>query len=239
MKELKAQIKANFENNEFETAMELNKDLLAEYETLKGKRGVSALVSYYKKQAEKNAPVETPTEEVEAPISEPAEETPAEPTEVAEETPTTEDVTETPADVTEPTSEAKEFKFTLYKDVDKEALQKALDANCKEMEDFCVIKEYWELKSDDETIQTLDMFVDRDPNTLRACGFKTRSEASEAAKKAGLASFRKKGYFDNSKEGLPVGEAYCFVGAMKIGEALAKYMNRKNGIKEIKCISIA
>ena len=239
MKELKAQIKANFENNEFETAMELNKDLLAEYETLKGKRGVSALVSYYKNQAEKNSPVETPTEEVEAPISEPVEETPAEPTEVEEETPTTEDVTETPADVTEPTSDAKEFKFTLYKAVDPVTLQKAIDADCKEMKDFCVIKEYWEQKSDDEVISSTDMFVDRDPVTLQAKGFATWDDASLAAKNVGLVSYRKKGDFGLSEEGFPVGEVYCKVTVMYIGKALAKFMNRKNGIKEIKCISIA
>lgn len=239
MKELKAQIKANFENNEFETAMELNKDLLAEYETLKGKRGVSALVSYYKKQAEKNAPVETPIEEVEASISEQVEETPAEPTEVAEETPTTEDVIETPADVTEPTSEAKEFKFTLYKAVDPVTLQKAIDADCKEMKDFCVIKEYWEQKSDYEVIRSTDMYVDRDPITLQVKGFATWDDASLAAKNVGLVSYRKKGDFSLSEEGFPVGEVYCKVTVMYIGKALSKFMNRVNGIKEIKCISIA
>lgn len=218
MKELKAQIKANFENNEFATAMELNKDLLAEYETLKGKRGVSALVSYYKKQAEKNAtPAETETEEVEAPIVD----------------------EETPADVTEPTSEPKDFKFSLYKEVDVETLQKAIDADCKEMKDFCVIKEYWEQKSDTEVIRSTDMFVDRDPVTLQAKGFATWDDASLAAKNVGLVSYRKKGDFGLSEEGFPVGEVYCKVTVMYIGKALAKFMNRMNGIKEIKCISIA
>lgn len=235
MKELKAQIKANFENNEFATAMELNKDLLAEYETLKGKRGVSALVSYYKKQAEKNDTLDD-TEEVEAPI---VEYTHAEHTESVEETPTTEDVTETPADVTEPTIEPKDFKFSLYKEVDVDTLQKAIDADCKEMKDFCVIKEYWEQKSDTEVIRSTDMYVDRDPVTLQAQGFATWDDASLAAKNVGLVSYRKKGDFGLSEEGFPVGEVYCKVTVMYIGKALVKFMNRKNGIKEIKCIIIA
>ena len=49
---LKAAIKANFENNEFTTAMELNKDLFQQYEVVAGKRSLSALVSAYRKKAE-------------------------------------------------------------------------------------------------------------------------------------------------------------------------------------------
>lgn len=49
---LKAAIKANFENNEFSTAMELNKDLFQQYEVVAGKRSLSALVSAYRKKAE-------------------------------------------------------------------------------------------------------------------------------------------------------------------------------------------
>lgn len=49
---LKAAIKANFENNEFATAMEQNKDLFAQYEKVAGKRSLTSLISYYRKKAE-------------------------------------------------------------------------------------------------------------------------------------------------------------------------------------------
>ena len=49
--DLKAAIKANFENNEFATAMELNKDLFQEYENVAGKRSLAAIVTYYRTKA--------------------------------------------------------------------------------------------------------------------------------------------------------------------------------------------
>ena len=66
--DLKAAIKANFENNEFATAMELNKDLFHEYENVAGKRSLTALVGHYHKKAGATEVVEA--EESLAPVEE-------------------------------------------------------------------------------------------------------------------------------------------------------------------------
>ena len=48
--EMKAAITANFENHEFNEAMELNKDLFQEYEKVAGKRSLASLITYWKKK---------------------------------------------------------------------------------------------------------------------------------------------------------------------------------------------
>ena len=63
--DLKAAIKANFESNEFATAMELNKDLFKQYEEVAGKRSLNSIITYYRvKNAEAEQPEEKVTEEV-------------------------------------------------------------------------------------------------------------------------------------------------------------------------------
>lgn len=49
---LKATIKANFENNDFETAMVVNKELFVKYEAEAGKRSLTSIINYYRKKAE-------------------------------------------------------------------------------------------------------------------------------------------------------------------------------------------
>lgn len=63
--DLKAAIKANFESNEFATAMELNKDLFKQYEEVAGKRSLNAIITYYRvKNAETEQPEGKVAEEV-------------------------------------------------------------------------------------------------------------------------------------------------------------------------------
>lgn len=217
-KDLKNAIKANFERLSFESAMEANNQLLAEYETMKGKRGVSAIVAYYKKQSLKDEVVEeTPA---------PAEEEQVNDQDV---------VVEKSVNETEPVSEEVP-NVSLYKSLTNEMIDNALENGGEELNEWCIIKEYWEQKSDTEVVRSVEMFVGRDPETKKTKGWNKWDDANNAAKGAGISSFRKKGDLSLSEEGYPIGEAVCMVRMARIGEALTKFKNRSNGIKEIKVI---
>ncbi len=80
--EMKAAITANFENHEFNEAMELNKDLFQEYEKVAGKRSLASLITYWKKKNVSPAPAEEPTKQEEITATESQGETPKEGVEV-------------------------------------------------------------------------------------------------------------------------------------------------------------
>lgn len=209
VKEIKAAIKANFESLSFESAMEANKDLLAEYTNIKGERSAKAIVSYYRRKES------TPAEVTEEPTSNVEEQSIS-----AEEVGSIEDVV------------APSFQFKIGEEIESSELVAAIENKDEALNKFCVVREYFEQVSDSETINKVEMFVERNEEVIdNGDGWTRWDDASAAAKDKGLNSYRKPGNFDLSLECLPVGEVYCKVTVMRISDALNKFYNRKNGIK--------
>ena len=198
--DLKAAIKANFENNEFATAMGLNDSMLQEYEELAGKRSAAALVSYYRKKAE----------EVQEPVEEPAE---------VEEAPTP---AEEPAKEEEP-----EREFEMNEDresfLSPDDARNLLDSENKSLKRYCIVKEEFKQVSDTEQFIQTTMIVKPD-----GFGWENFKEVvSRLGGKKGKTE-RKAGSFWKSKVGLPVGEEITKWTIWKIDDALKEFAFRHN-----------
>lgn len=200
--DLKAAIKANFENNEFATAMGLNKDLFQEYETVAGKRSAAAIVSYYRKKAGE-APAETDTI-------------------TSEEVGKIEDIL--------PAEEKKEEKvevparrFAIDEVFNLNDIKELLESENPALSLYCITKEEFEQVSDEEERIKTTMYVNPD-----GLGWEKASEVSKLLKDNDLKSFRKPGSFYNSNVGLPVGEVYVKYTIYKVGDALLRFAFRTN-----------
>ena len=93
---------------------------------------------------------------------------------------------------------------------------------------FCIIHEFFKRVSDTETQRYTKMFVKADGE-----GWKLYDEGSAAAKAAGIKSYRKLGYFDQSNDGFPVGEEYSQVTVMRIKKALEKFVLGRTGVTAV------
>lgn len=99
---------------------------------------------------------------------------------------------------------------------------------------FCIIHEFFKRVSDTETVRYTKMYVKADGE-----GWKLYDEGSAAAKEAGIKSYRKLGYFDQSNDGFPVGEEYSQVTVMRIKKALEKFVLGRTGVTAVeKAIAI-
>ena len=99
---------------------------------------------------------------------------------------------------------------------------------------FCIIHEFFKRVSDTETVRYTKMYVKADGE-----GWKLYDEGSAAAKEAGIKSYRKLGYFDQSNDGFPVGEEYSQVTVMRIKKALEKFVLGRTGVTVVeKAIAI-
>lgn len=201
--DLKAAIKANFENNEFATAMELNKDLFQEYENEAGKRSLAALVGHYRKKAGAAEVVE--------------EEANLEPAEVEEAT--------TPAE--EPAQEEPDYQFAADEEseatLDQNEVIAMLESGNKSLKRYCIVKEEFKQVSDTERFIQTTMIVKPD-----GFGWENfREVMSKLGGKKGVTE-RKAGSFWKSKMGLPVGEEITKWTIWKIDEALREYAFRQN-----------
>lgn len=198
--DLKAAIKANFENNEFATAMELNKDLFVQYEDAAGKRSLVAIVTYYRKKAEEaQEPAEEPikTEETSTPNEEPAKE------------------------------EEPEREFEMNEDRESflsiDDAKSLLESMNKSLKRYCIVKEEFKQVSDTEQFIQTTMIVKPD-----GFGWENfREVMSKLGGKKGITE-RKAGSFWKSKMGLPVGEEITKWTIWKIDEALREYAFRHN-----------
>ena len=230
MKELKALIKANFEHNDFDTALEMNEVYLEKYAAEKSERSAKAIVAYYRKKAEQET-LDDSIEETQT--SERAQETS---NEVSERGAFQSEVKpKKPTDAQTPTN-VLDLRLAFNKQIGKAWIFNALANNASWLDEYCVVREYWELKSDEEQVRALDVFITRD-EILKPSGFSSLADAQKAAKDAGLKTYREHGKFDNSRSGYPVGEKYCYVGSMKIRDAFNWYGKREdNGITSFKKI---
>ena len=224
--DLKAVIKANFENNEFETAMELSKELLQEYENVAGKRSLAALVGHYRKKAGATEVIEdeenlAPVEEVNI---------------THEEVVQTEDDSEVPAE--EPKKEEEpEYQFDCNEEldavIDVEEIKELLDKGNKAMNRYCIVKEYFKQVSDTERKISTTMLVKAD-----GFGWETFGEVVKALGGKKGKTVRVAGSFWKSSCGLPVGEEITKWTVFKIGDALRQYAFRQNE-SAITCVTAA
>lgn len=205
--DLKAAIKVNFENNEFATAMELNKELLHEYEETAGKRSATALVNYYRTKAK--AIIEEPEVEV---IT-------------SEQVGNVEDIVPTEEPVHEEGREDEpEYQFNMENgELNINDVIYMLDNGNKALSRYCIIKEEFKQVSDTEQFIQTTMIVKEDG--LGWAGFK--EVCGKLGGKKGITS-RKAGSFWKSECGLPVGEEITKWNIYKVGEALTKYAFRNN-----------
>jgi hypothetical protein len=220
--ELKTQIKVNFESMAFDEAMSANAELFKEYEEAKGKRSLTALVSYYRTKA--NATVAIEPEENLEPVSESEAAEPETPAETVE-APTE----EKPANEPEQTGEQAEEPYTF--DVAAESghlsedhIKSLIDSEHSIVNKFCVIREYFKQESDTQTIRNTRMFVKNDGD-----GYERWNDARATANANGIKSYRKPGNFDLSRDGFPVGEEYCCVSVMRIKDAFGKFLFGREG----------
>lgn len=204
--DLKAAIKANFENNEFATAMELNKDLFQEYENVAGKRSLMSLISYYRKKAEE---VEA-TEEVSI---------------TPEEAGSMEETLGIPAE--EQKEEEPEFHFGCNEErdavIDPSEIEKLLEGDNKVLSRYCIVREYFKLESDTEYSIRTSMFVKPD-----GYAYKSFAEAVYALGGKKGKTIRVAGSFWKSNCGLPVGEEITKWTVFKVGDALRQFAFRNN-----------
>lgn len=205
--DLKAAIKANFENNEFATAMELNKDLFQEYENVAGKRSLAALVSFYRKKAGVTESIEqegnqTPVEEVEK-------------------------VEEVVAEEPQKKIEEPEYQFDCNEEldavIDVDEIRELLDKGNKALNRYCIVKEYFNQVSDTERKISTVMLVKSDGFGWESFGEVVKALGGKKGK-----TIRTAGSFWKSSCGLPVGEEIIKWTVFKVGDALRQFAFRQN-----------
>ena len=207
--EVKNQIKANFETMNFEEALTANADLFKQYEKIKGRRSLVALVGYYRTKANATVAIED-----EANIA-PVEEEPEQTIENMEEP--------------EATSEEQySFDVSGIRLFNRDNIQSLIDSENPIVNKFCVIREFFKQESDFHTIRNTRMFVQKNGD-----GYERWNDARASANANGIKSYRKPGNFDLSKEGFPVGEEYCCVSVMRIRDAFQKYLFDREGTTQI------
>ncbi|MBQ7471836.1 MAG: hypothetical protein IJS97_05350 [Prevotella sp.] len=226
--DLKAAIKANFENNEFATAMELNKELFKEYENVAGKRSLTSLVGHYRKKAGA-----TETIEEESNLA------PVEETITSEEVGSVEDVLGITA--TEEKKEEKveepEYQFDCNEEldaiIDTEEIKELLENGNKALNRYCIVKEFFAQVSDTEQKISTTMFVKPD-----GLGWKSFTEVCQRLGGKKGTTERKAGSFWKSKCGLPVGEEITKKTIWKVGDALREFAFRQNAsaITNVSCL---
>ena len=212
--DLKAAIKANFENNEFATAMELNKDLFQEYENIAGKRSLTALVGHYRKKSGAAEVVEA--EESHAPVEEV--------TITNEEVGNVEDIL--PIEKPKEEEEA-EYQFDCNEEqdaiIDVEEIKELLEKGNKALNRYCIVKEYFNQVSDTECKISTTMLVKSDGFGWESFGEVVKALGGKKGK-----TIRTAGSFWKSKCGLPVGEEITKWTVFKVGDALRQFVFRKN-----------
>ena len=212
--DLKAAIKANFENNEFATAMELNKDLFAQYEEVAGKRSLTAIVAAYRKKAGATEVVEA--EESLAPVEEV--------TITNEEVGKVEDIlpVEEPKEEEEP-----EYQFDCNEEldaiIDVDEISELLEKGNKALNRYCIVKEYFNQVSDTERKISTTMLVKSDGFGWESFGEVVKALGGKKGK-----TIRTAGSFWKSGCGLPVGEEITKWTVFKIGDALRQFAFRQN-----------
>lgn len=212
--DLKAAIKANFENNEFAKAMELNKDLFQEYENVAGKRSLKALVGHYRKKT-----VSVDVVEAEESLS-PVEDV----TITNEEVGNVEDVL--PAD--EPKEEDEpEYQFDCNEEfdaiIDVDEISNLLEKGNKALNRYCIVKEYFNQVSDTERKISTTMLVKSDGFGWESFGDVVKALGGKKGK-----TIRTSGSFWKSGCGLPVGEEITKWTVFKVGDALRQFAFRQN-----------
>ena len=206
--DLKAAITKNFVENDFETAMELNKDLFQEYENVAGKRSLSSLIAFYRKKSSEE-PEEIITQEDVATI----EDVPAATVEAKEE------------------EEEPEYQFVLGETLDTAAIGEMMEKGNKALNRYCIVKEEFKQVSDSEQFIKTSMMVKED-----GFGWKSFEAATNVlGGKKGITK-RTIGSFWRSECGLPVGEEITKSTIYKIGEALRKFAFRNNA-SAITCVT--
>lgn len=204
--DLKAAIKANFENNEFATAMELNRHLFQEYEIEAGQRSLTSLISYYRKKAEE---------------TEANEEVSITPEEVG----SLEEALGVP--VEEPKDEEPEYHFDCNEEqdavIDTSEIDRLFETGNKVMNRYCIVKEYFKLESDTKYSISTAMFVKSD-----GYAYKSFAEAVYALGGKKGKTIRVAGSFWKSNCGLPVGEEIIKWTVFKVGDALRQFAYRNN-----------
>lgn len=211
--ELKNQIKANFESMNFDEAMTANEDIFKQYEEIKGKRSLAALVGYYRTKANATIDIEDEAnlaqvdDEQEHPIEN-------EPEPQVEQEPTNEDT----------------YTFTVSGTgtFSRDNIQSLIDSENPIVNKFCVIMEYFKHESDFHTIRKTRMFVQNNGD-----GYERWNDARATANANGIKSYRKPGNFDLSHHGFPVGEEYCCVSVMRIRDAFQKFLLDRDGETKI------
>ena len=212
--DLKAAIKANFENNEFATAMELNKDLFHEYENVAGKRSLTALVGHYRKKAGATEVVEA--EEILAPVEEV--------TITVEEGGNVEDIL--------PVEEHKEeddpeYQFDCNEEQDAiinvGEISELLEKGNKALKRYCIVKEYFNQVSDKERKISTTMLIKSDGFGWESFGDVVKALGGKKGK-----TIRTAGSFWKSVCGLPVGEEITKWTVFKVGDALRQFAFRQN-----------
>lgn len=215
--DLKAAIKANFENNEFATAMELNKDLFQEYENAAGKRSLAALVGHYRKKAGATEVVEE--ESNLAPIEK-------EVTITSEEVGTVEDLLGVPTEEPQKDEEP-EYQFDCNEEldaiIDVEEIKDLLEKGNKALTRYCIVKEHFKQISDTEREIDTAMFVKPD-----GFGWKSFKEVVKMLGGKKGKTYRISGSFWKSSCGLPVGEEITKWTVFKVGDALRQFAFRQN-----------
>lgn len=212
--DLKAAIKSNFENNEFATAMELNKDLFQEYENVAGKRSLTALVGHYRKKSRATEIVE-PEESIA---------TVEEVTITNEEVGNVEDI----LPVEEHKEEDKpEYQFDCNEEqdaiIDVEEIRELLENGNKALNRYCIVKEYFNQVSDTERKISTTMLVKSD-----GFGWESFGEVVNALGGKKGKTIRTVGSFWKSGCGLPVGEEITKWTVFKVGDALRQFAFRQN-----------
>ena len=208
--ELKAAITKNFAENEFDKAMELNKDLFQEYENVAGKRSLTALVTYWKKRSEDEG---IKTEGTLEPVEE---------TITSEESGELEEALGIPAPE-EVKVEEPEHQFILGETLDTAQIETLLERGNKALSRYCIVKEEFKQISDTERFIKTSMMVKED-----GFGWKSfESAMGVLGGKKGITE-RRLGSFWRSECGLPVGEEITKKTIYKVGEALRKFAFRLN-----------
>ncbi|MBQ7472025.1 MAG: hypothetical protein IJS97_06325 [Prevotella sp.] len=222
--DLKAVIKANFENNEFATAMELNAEMFQEYENVAGKRSLTSLIGHYRKKAGATEVVEE--ESNLAPVEE---------TITSEEVGSVEDILGIPTP--EEKVEEPEYQFDCNEEldaiIDTEEIKELLEKGNKALNRYCIVKEYFKQESDTEQVISTTMFVKSD-----GLGWKSFTEVCQRLGGKKGTTERKAGSFWKSGCGLPVGEEIVKHTIFKVGDALKQFAFRQNAsaIKNVSCM---
>lgn len=214
-KNVKSQIRSNFQTMSFEDAVKANEVLLPEYVEAYGQRSYNSLCAYYKKHHPYNIAAE-PTSQFETDVEVPVEDT--EFKESIEPVDTTEEELTEPNEVNVQKEDAKPFAFVNMEKFDKSEIETLLKSKDQILKKKCGIVITFEVAGDFNIRRSIQMFVGNNGK-----GWDNWNDVRAFLDSHDFKNEKKLCSFSDSNANFPVGTKIVKVWGEWIGFALQRF----------------